>query len=76
MTEPSSGSREFSIGGAGLATREAEWSRGLAAFSLAWLAFETLTGLSIYFLPFSVPNQWMVILHTGVGLVALIPALW
>jgi hypothetical protein len=42
--------------------------------TLAWLAFETLSGLSIYLLPFSVPNQWLVLLHTGAGLALLLPA--
>jgi len=59
----------------GLALREQEWRRRLAAWMLGWLAFETLTGLSIYFLPFSVVNQWIVLVHTGIGLVFLIPAL-
>ncbi|HKY32112.1 MAG TPA: multiheme c-type cytochrome [Candidatus Polarisedimenticolia bacterium] len=56
--------------------RAAEWRRRLTGFTLAWLLFETATGLSIYLLPFSVLNQWMVILHTGAGLAALLPALW
>jgi hypothetical protein len=40
------------------------------------LAFETITGLSVYLLPFSVSNQVTVLLHTGVGLVFVIPYLW
>jgi hypothetical protein len=60
---------------AGLAARESEWRRTLAIFALAWLAFETLSGLSIYLLPFSVGNQWMVVVHTAAGLLALVPAL-
>ncbi len=59
----------------GLATREREWGRLLAVFMMGWLLFETLTGLSLYFLPFSVPNQWMVLVHTGLGLAFLIPSL-
>src|SRR5262249_19673216 len=59
----------------GLGQREREWGRNLAALMLGWLALETLTGLSIYYLPFSLPNQWMVLVHTGVGLLFLIPAL-
>ena len=50
-----------STGSIGTAAREAEWRRRLAAVVLAWLAFESASGLSIYFLPFSVPNQWMVV---------------
>jgi cytochrome c554/c'-like protein len=61
--------------GGGMAFREREWGRRLAALVLAWLGFETASGLSIYFLPFSVPNQWMVILHTAWGLLFLGPAL-
>ena len=59
----------------GIEAREFEWGRRMASLILAWLAFETVSGLSIYFLPFSVPNQWMVVVHTVVGLVFLIPAL-
>ncbi|MFQ5701481.1 MAG: multiheme c-type cytochrome [Acidobacteriota bacterium] len=59
----------------GFATRSSEWRRRMAAFIMAWLAMETISGLSIYLLPFSVTNQWMVLVHTVVGLLALIPAL-
>ncbi len=69
------GTGGVSSGAVGIAARESEWRRGLAAFALAWIAFETLSGLSIYLLPFSVPNQWLVVTHTGIGLLALIPAL-
>jgi hypothetical protein len=54
--------------------REAEWGRRFAALTLAWLAFETLSGLALYLLPFSVPNQWAVLVHTVVGLALLGPA--
>ena len=59
----------------GIAARQREWSKKLLGWVLGWLVFETLTGLSIYFLPFSVPNQWIVIVHTLVGTVFLVPAL-
>lgn len=55
--------------------REAEWGRRFAALTLAWLAAETVTGLVVWLLPFSVPAQWMVAVHTGVGLAFLVPAL-
>jgi hypothetical protein len=58
----------------GAALREQEWGRRFGALTLAWLAFETLSGLSIYLLPFSVPNQWLVVLHTAAGLAFLFPA--
>ncbi|TAK41433.1 MAG: hypothetical protein EPO28_08600, partial [Saprospiraceae bacterium] len=35
-----------------------------------------LTGLSIYFLPFSISNQVMVLLHSAGGLIFTIPFLW
>jgi len=54
-----------------LESRAAEWGRRLAAIALAWLLFETLTGLAIWLLPFSAPNQWMVVAHTGLGLLFL-----
>jgi Cytochrome c554 and c-prime len=52
----------------------AKWSSVLVTMVMGMLTFETLTGLSIYFLPFSVPNQIMVLLHTLVGVVFLVPA--
>ena len=42
----------------------------------ALLLFETLTGLSIYLLPFSVSNQVTVLVHTVVGLVFILPYAW
>jgi hypothetical protein len=57
------------------AQRDVEWSRRFAALTLAWLSFETLSGLAIQLLPFSVANQWQVVLHTGVGIVFLVPIL-
>ncbi|MBI3950732.1 MAG: hypothetical protein HY314_09790 [Acidobacteria bacterium] len=53
-----------------------EWRSRLAIAAAGFLLFETLTGLSIWLLPFSVANQWMVILHTAVGLIFLIPCIW
>jgi len=58
----------------GLASRETQWLRRFTGLTMAWLAFETLSGLSLYFLPFSAANQWIVLLHTGLGLVFLVPA--
>ena len=55
--------------------REAEWGRRFAALTMAWLAAEKLTGLAVWLLPFSVPAQWTVVVHTAVGLVFLLPAL-
>jgi hypothetical protein len=48
--------------------RPAQWMSRLAIFVSGLLLFETLTGLSIYLLPFSVSNQIMVLLHTLGGL--------
>jgi hypothetical protein len=56
--------------------REVEWSRRFAALTLAWLSFETLSGLAIWLLPFSAPVEWTVVVHTGVGLVFLVPILF
>jgi len=55
--------------------RELEWGRRFATLTLAWLTFETVSGLAIYLLPFSVSSQWTVVAHTGLGLVFLIPVL-
>jgi Cytochrome c554 and c-prime len=58
------------------ALKTAEWRRRLLYTVAGLLVFETLTGLSIYLLPFSVPNQVMVLLHTIVGLVFILPYAW
>ncbi|MBI5915189.1 MAG: hypothetical protein HY842_07415 [Bacteroidetes bacterium] len=55
---------------------EKEWHHKLLLFVSAFLVFETVTGLSIYLLPFSVSNQVMVLLHTLGGLVFTIPFLF
>jgi cytochrome c554/c'-like protein len=55
--------------------REMEWRRRFTALTLAWLGFETASGLAIWLLPFSVPVQWTVIVHTGVGAALLAPVL-
>jgi hypothetical protein len=64
-----------SNGTSGLEARERRWRSRLAVAGIAWLAFETLSGLALYLLPFSVPNQWMVLVHTAAGLLVLVPAL-
>ncbi len=53
-----------------------EWQRKLLACVAGLLVFETATGLSIYLLPFSVPNQILVLLHTVAGLVFVVPFMW
>jgi hypothetical protein len=53
--------------------RAHEWRRPLLAGVVGLLLFETLTGLSIYVLPFSVTNQISVIAHTLAGLAFIIP---
>lgn len=55
---------------------EKEWQRKLLLFVSAFLVFETVTGLSVYWLPFSVSNQMMVLMHSVGGLVFTIPFLW
>jgi len=57
-------------------SKVSEWQRRLLATVAALLAFETLTGLSIYLLPFSVPNQVAVLVHTAVGLGCVVPYIW
>jgi hypothetical protein len=53
-----------------------EWERKLLIAVSGLLFFETLTGLSIWLLPFSVSNQVMVLLHTAIGLVFIVPFAW
>jgi len=57
------------------ASRAAVWASRLAYFVTGLLVFETITGLSIWLLPFSVPNQLATLLHTVGGLVFLLPFL-
>jgi hypothetical protein len=59
-----------------LRAKTEEWQRRLWTAVSGLLAFETLTGLAIYLLPFSVPNQVSVLLHTVVGLVFVVPYVW
>ncbi len=54
----------------------AEWRSLMAAVTGALLLFATLSGLSIYLLPFSEFNQLSVLLHTGMGLAMLGPVAW
>ena len=57
-------------------SKTAEWQRRLLIAVTTLLAFETLTGLSIFLLPFSIPNQVAVVLHTVIGLVCVVPYAW
>jgi hypothetical protein len=50
-----------------------EWQRRLLHWVSALLLFETLPGLSVYLLPFSVPNQVMVLAHPLAGLGFTVP---
>lgn len=54
----------------------AEWRSTLTGLTGALLLFLSLTGFSIYFLPFSIFNQFSVILHTVAGVAMLIPVTW
>ena len=51
------------------------WRSRLAILAAGYLLFETLSGLAILFAPFSVPSQIVVLVHTLIGLIFLIP-LW
>jgi len=53
--------------------RLAEWRSKLNVWSNGALLFLTLTGLSIWLLPFSRFNQLSVLAHTLIGLVFLVP---
>lgn len=57
------------------ATRAGEWRSRLAIFVSGLLLFESVSGLAIWLLPFSVPNQILVLLHTAGGIVFLMPYL-
>ena len=54
----------------------AEWRHWLTGLTLALLLFETITGLAIYLLKFSVFNQYGVLWHTAVGVAMIVPIGW
>jgi Cytochrome c554 and c-prime len=56
--------------------RVREWRSPLAILVAGFLAFLTLSGLSIWLLPFNLPNQVMVFAHTIAGVALLIPCVW
>ena len=80
MDEPnsqSSGTNPFpKVGGNRWADRAREWRAPLAIIAAGFLLFSTLSGLSIWLLPFNVPNQVMVLVHTLAGVVFLVPCVW
>lgn len=53
-----------------------EWKHILLLLVSGLLLFLTLTGLSIYLLPFSISNQVIVLMHTLGGLIFIIPFVW
>lgn len=56
--------------------KEQEWRHILLRIVSGLLLFETITGLVIFLLPFSITNQVNVLLHTIIGLVFIIPFLY
>ena len=54
----------------------AEWRRPMTGITLGFLLFETVTGLAIYLLEFSVANQFGVLLHTVFGVLMTLPVGW
>lgn len=58
------------------ALKSQEWQQRLLHCVAGLLAFETVTGLAIYLLPFSVPNQMMVLFHTAAGIAFVLPYGW
>ena len=54
----------------------AEWKKTLTGITLGLLLFETITGFFIYFLPFSVFNQFGVLWHTVIGVLMIAPVGW
>ncbi|HIG56089.1 MAG TPA: hypothetical protein EYQ18_19340, partial [Candidatus Handelsmanbacteria bacterium] len=53
--------------------RSAEWRRFSAILVAGLLLFETLSGLAIWLLPFSLGVQFTVIVHTVAGLIFILP---
>jgi cytochrome c554/c'-like protein len=59
------------VGGDRWLERIERWRSRLGIAAAVYLTLTTLTGLSIWLLPFSVPNQVAVLVHTVVGLLLL-----
>ncbi len=55
------------------ALKAQEWRQRLLYTVASLLLFETLSGLAVYLLPFSVPNQLLVVFHTLAGVVLVAP---
>jgi hypothetical protein len=56
--------------------RHQQWAMRLAQATSAFLIVMTLTGLSLWLLPFSVPNQILVFVHTLLGVIFFVPISW
>ena len=56
--------------------RAREWRAVMAMLIGGLLLFETLTGVVIYLLPFSLSMQFVVLTHTIVGLIFIFPYTW
>ncbi len=61
---------------AGSIDAASEWSAPTTGMTLGLLLFETISGLAIYFVPFSVFNQYSVLLHTLIGSLMIVPLGW
>jgi len=59
-----------------MARKAQEWRRRLLYCVAGLVLFETLTGVSIWLLPFSVSNQLMVLFHTAAGIAFVAPFVW
>jgi hypothetical protein len=53
--------------------RDRQWRLALARATSAFLLGMTLSGLSLWLLPFSVPNQILVLVHTLAGVLLFLP---
>lgn len=56
--------------------RAREWQHKLLYCVASLLLFETVTGLVVYALPFSVTNQVLVLFHTVAGMILIAPYAW
>ena len=54
----------------------AAWRSGLAGLVTGLFVFETLTGVLVWLLPFSLSAQFMLLVHTGVGVLWTVPWVW
>lgn len=61
---------------AGVERKLQEWKASLAAITAGLFLFLAVSGVSLYFFPFNITNQFMVLFHTALGLIFTLPYIY